>query len=317
MKKKTHVVTGIFGYTGQYIAGILHKQNYTVKGLTNSPDRTHDLPFSPQVSRYHFEEPEKLIHFLKGADVLYNNYWVRFNHKSFNHDEAVDNTIKLFEAAATAGIKKIIHVSITNPSKDSELPYFSGKAHLELYLKDLCKKNNIKYTILRPAVLFGKDDILINNMAWLVRNFIIVPLIGNGSCKLQPIHVQDMAQLAVTSATETDYDNTILDAIGPDTMSYKEILRFIQKAIGKKRLYLPLPDWLNYAGGYILGLIKNDVVITKEEIAGLSQNLLYTHSLSLGKTSLKQYIIDNAKTIGKSYHSELARRKDRKRNYSE
>jgi NADH dehydrogenase len=91
-----HVVTGAFGYSGKYIARRLLERGRTVRTLTNSPGKTN--PFGEKVRAFplSFGEPEALTEALRGAAVLYNTYWVRFNTREFNHDEAVRNSRVLF-----------------------------------------------------------------------------------------------------------------------------------------------------------------------------------------------------------------------------
>ena len=126
MTKQAHAVTGAFGYSGKYIAQRLLDKGHQVLTLTNSLQRAN--PFGERIRAYpfSFEDPPKLREALKGVSVLYNTYWVRFNHKSFTHADAVRNTKILFEAAKAAGVKRVVHVSISNPSGDSDLPYFKG-----------------------------------------------------------------------------------------------------------------------------------------------------------------------------------------------
>ncbi len=188
-----HVVTGAFGYSGKYIARRLLDMGFQVDTITNSPERAN--PFEGQVNRYpfYFEEPGKLAETLRGAAVLYNTYWVRFNHKEFKHADAVANTLVMFEAARRAGVERVVHVSITNPSEDSKLEYFSGKARLERGLIE----SGLSYAILRPTVLFGQEDILVNNIAWTLRKLPIFGVFGDGKYRLQPIYVDDLAKLAV------------------------------------------------------------------------------------------------------------------------
>ncbi len=144
------VVTGAFGYSGKYIAKRLLDQGQVVRTLTNSTRRAN--PFGDRIvaSPYHFDDPSALAAALEGIDVLINTYWVRFDHRNFTHSLAVENTLKLFSAARQAGVGRVVHVSITNPSEDSALPYFRGKARLERALRD----SGLPYSILRPAVLF-------------------------------------------------------------------------------------------------------------------------------------------------------------------
>ncbi len=188
-----HVVTGAFGYSGKYIARRLLAQGHRVRTVTNSVERENEFNGRVEPHPFNFDQPEKLVESLRGAAVLYNTYWVRFNHKTFAHADAVKNTLALFDAAKKAGVKRIVHVSITNPSLDSPLEYFSGKAQLE----EALKATGIPYSILRPTVIFGKEDILINNIAWMLRKLPLFGVFGNGRYRLQPIYVDDLAKLAV------------------------------------------------------------------------------------------------------------------------
>jgi NADH dehydrogenase len=216
---------------------------------------------------------------------------------------AVENTLKLFGAAKHAGVKRIVHTSITNPSLDSPLEYFSGKAILEQALIE----SGIDYTILRPTVLFGKEDILINNIAWMLRHFPVFGVFGDGQYKLQPIFVDDFASLAVQAGTLSE--NTIINAIGPETFSYWELVTTIaQTILGKKKMILSIPDGLGLLVGKIIGLFTGDVVITKAEITGLKSNLLYVDAPPAGTTRLTDWLREHRDTIGTRYASELSRR---------
>jgi NADH dehydrogenase len=231
---------------------------------------------------------------------------VRFNHKAFRHSNAVENTLRLFEAAREAAVERIVHTSITNPSEDSPLEYFSGKALLERELK----VSGLSYAILRPAVLFGKEDILINNIAWTMRRLPIVGVFGDGSYRLQPIHVDDFAALAVAQGQATD--NVVIDAIGPETLSYRELVREIGRCIGRPRPVIGVPPWFGYLAGWALGKLVGDVMITWEEVKGLMADLLCTDSRPAGTTKLTEWMSQHADSLGQTYSSELGRRRDRR-----
>ena len=240
---------------------------------------------------------------------MYNTYWVRFNYATFKHTVAVENTLKLFEAARKAGVARVVHVSITNASEDSRLEYFSGKARLERALIE----SGLSYAILRPTVLFGKEDILINNIAWILRKFPVFGVFGDGRYRLQPIYVDDLAKLAVKEGR--DRGNHIIDAVGPETFTYRELVERIGHIIGKPRPIVPVPPGVGYLVGAVLGKVVGDVVITREEIAGLMGELLYTDSPPAGETKLTGWAQEHAETLGLRYASEIARRKDRENAY--
>ncbi|HAP67520.1 MAG TPA: epimerase [Nitrospinae bacterium] len=306
---ETRIVTGAFGYSGKYIARRLLDAGYEVKTLTNSSNRAN--PFGNRIKAYpfNFDNPEKLIESLQGASVLYNTYWVRFNYPGFSHSAAVINTLKLFDAAKKAGIKRIVHISITNPSSDSPLEYFRDKARLEKSLIE----SGLSYAILRTAVIFGKEDILINNIAFLLRKFPIFGVFGDGNYRLQPIYVDDLAKLAVEQGQKTE--NCIIDAVGPETFTYRKLVDEIGKIIGKKRSIISIPPALGYIAGWLFGRVVRDIIITRDEIEGLMAGLLCTNSPPAGQTKLTNWARENSSTLGIKYSSELARRKNRMESY--
>jgi NADH dehydrogenase len=230
---------------------------------------------------------------------------VRFDHRLFTHSQAVANTKVLFQAAKNAGVRRIVHVSITNPDIHSDLPYFSGKAELESALTSL----GVSYCILRPTVLFGKEDVLINNIAWSLRHLPVFGVFGNGEYKLQPIYVDDLALAAVEKATGEQ--NEIINAIGPETFTYRELVTTVKKALGLKRLIVGVPPELGYWACQVLGLLVRDVVITRQEIKGLMEGRLYVDAPPLGTTKLTEWIDRHKNTLGSHYTSEMARRVDR------
>ncbi len=305
-RREIHVVTGAFGYSGSYIARRLLRGGVEVRTLTNSPGRDHALAGAVQAFPFDFDHPERMADALRGASVLYNTYWVRFNHAAFKHESAVRNTLALFEAARLANVERVVHVSITNPSEDSPLEYFRGKARLEQALVE----SGLSYAILRPTVLFGTEDILINNIAWMLRRFPVFAVFGDGSYKLQPIYVDDLAALAVEEGRRKD--SRVIDAIGPETFTYRELAEHLGRIIGKPRPIVCVPPAFGWLIGAVLGRLVRDVVITREEIAGLMANLLYTESPPAGQTKLPEWAKHHAATLGQRYTSELARRRNRR-----
>jgi len=294
-------VTGAFSYSGKYITRRLLERGEEIVTLTNHPNRPD--PFNGKVKAFplNFSNPTELVESLRGADVLVNTYWIRFDKGSNTQPGAVENTKILVDAAVKAGVKRMIHISITNPSADSRLPYFWGKAANEKFVKE----SGMSYAILRPTVLFGKEDILVNNIAWLMRRLPLFGLPGDGSCKLSPVYVDDLAELAAEAVYKKE--NYVWDAVGPDEFTFKEMTQLIGATIGKKRLLIPLPPRLALLAAQFLSLFVNDVMLTSEEVDGLMANLLVSKEPPRCKTSLKDWLKENRETVGRNYASELAR----------
>lgn len=304
-EKGLHAVTGAFGFSGRFIAERLIDADKRVITLTNSLNRPD--PFQGRVRAYplRFDHPSELARSLEGVSVLYNTYYVRFNYRgrdTFSYSQAVENSAKLFEAAKTAGVKRIVHLSITNPSESSRFEYFRGKAKIERVLRE----SGLSYSILRPAVLFGDEGILINNIAWLLRRFPVFGVFGDGNYRLQPIYVNDLAMLAVDQGRRSE-DNAI-DAIGPETFTYRGLVEQIGRIIGRPRPIISIPPAIGFLAGCLLGKILGDRLITRDEIEGLMAELLYVDSPPAGSTKLTDWVRENSTALGLQYESELARR---------
>ena len=295
------VVTGAFGYTGRYIAQRLLDEGGRVRTLTRNPASVS--PFGNQVERYplDFDDPAQLTQSLRGADTLYNTYWVRFSRGNVNHDTAVRNTRNLVDAAVAAGVQRIVHISITNADASSPLPYFRGKGLVE----DHIWTSGLAHSLIRPTVIFGREDILINNIAWFLRRFPVFPIAGRGDYRLQPVFVDDVARLAVESASAEG--NITLDAVGPETFTFDELVRLIASTTGGHARLLHLPPSLVLAAAGLLGLALRDVVLTRDEIDGLMAGHLVSSDPPAGTTRLTDWLHDHRQVLGQRYSSELSR----------
>ncbi len=294
-------VTGAFSYSGKYITEKLLTRGEEVITLTGHPNRPD--PFSGKVKAYplNFQEKGELIKNLQDIDVLINTYWVRFDKEDNTQPRAVENTKVLINAAKEAGVKRIVHISITQPSAKSHLPYFWGKAANE----ETVINSGISYAILRPTVLFGKEDILMNNIAWLLRKLPVFGIPGDGSYKISPVYVDDLAELAVEAIYKKE--NYIWDAVGPDEFTFKELVEVIEGSTGKKRLLLPFPPRLALFAAQVISLFVKDVMLTPEEVDGLMANLLVSKEPARCKTSFIDWVRENKTTIGMKYANELTR----------
>jgi NADH dehydrogenase len=293
-------VTGAFSYSGKYITKQLLERGEEVITLTGHPNRPD--PFDRRVKAYPLDFDEAgMTCSLQGVEVLVNTYWVRFDKDQNTQPRAVENTRKLVNAADAAGVRRIVHMSITNPSADSHLPYFWGKAANEKAVID----SGMSYAILRPTVLVGDEDILINNIAYLLRRFPFFILPGSGSYKLQPVHVDDVATLAVEAVySQDDY---IVDAVGPDIFTFKEMVQLIGEKIGVRRPLISLPPRLALLAAQFISLFVKDVVLTTEEVDGLMAGLLVSKDPPLCRTRLVDWLEANKSKVGAKYASELRR----------
>jgi NADH dehydrogenase len=296
------LVTGAFSYSGAAIAERLLESGRGVRTLTFHPSRRHPLSARVQALPYRFDDPVVLARGLEGVDTLYNTYWVRFDHGATTFANAIANSRMLFHAAKRAGVSRVVHISIANPSIESELPYYRGKALVERALAEV----GIPYSIVRPTWIFGGErDILGNNIAWILRRAPVFAVPGSGRYPVQPVHVEDLARICEEVAG-ADGD-TIVDAAGPETMSFEELVAMIREAVGSRAPVLHLPPPAMSAVARALGLVVGDVVLTQDEISGLTAGLLVSHRPSLGRIPFTGWLAEHRHVLGRSYANELRR----------
>ena len=296
-----NVVTGAFGYTGKYITSRLLSMGKRVRTLTGHPDRHNPFGNQVRVSPFNFDNQIEQIKSLQGATTLYNTYWVRFSYGEVTVDKAIENTKTLIKAAEEAGVSRIIHISITNASEESSLPYFRGKGILEKAIIN----SKLSYAIIRPTVIFGPEDILINNIAWFLRRFPLLAIFGSGDYRVQPVFVEDVAEIAVSAAHQNE--NIIIDAVGPEIYTFDELVRFIANRIHSRAKIIHLRPALALFLSKLVGYMVSDVVLTRDEVKGLMLNLLVSENPPTGQARLSDWLSKNADSLGAKYASELSR----------
>jgi uncharacterized protein YbjT (DUF2867 family) len=294
------VVTGAFSYSGRAIADALLRGGRQVRTITGHPGRA-PAGTALEVRPLDFDDPLSLEESLQGATTLYNTYWVRFAHQRIDHDLAVANSRALFAAARRAGVQRIVHISITHPSADSPWPYFRGKALVERALAEV----DIPYAVLRPAILFGGDGVLINNIAWLLRHLPVFAVGGRGDYRVRGIHVDDLARLCVAKGAERH--DSVTDAVGPDRPTFLELVTMIRHAVGSRSLIVRVPGVAMPALSRVLGLVLRDVLLTREEYRTMHDGLADTDGPATGTTLLSAWVAEHAGDLGLTYANELQR----------
>jgi NADH dehydrogenase len=303
------LVTGAFSYSGARIARRLLADGRRVRTLTFHPDRPHPLQGRIDAVAYRFDDPAALARSMDGVTTVYNSYWVRFDHRQTTFANAIENSRTLFSAADRAGIARIVHISIANPSLESGLPYYRGKALVERALGEV----GVPYSIVRPTMLFGGErDVLVNNIAWILRRFPVFALPGDGNYPVQPVHVDDLARICQESAHAEE--GVTLDAAGPETFAFKELIRDVRDAVGLRTPLVSLrspivhvPATIMAKAASALGLLVGDVVLTGDEIKGLTSGLLVSHQSPLGQIRFSNWLADTHSSVGRSYANELDR----------
>ena len=293
-------VTGAFSFTGRAIAARLLAEGREVVTLVR---RDAPNPFGDRirVAPFALDDPDALATALAGVDTLYNTYWIRFERGALTFDGAVAGTHRLIEAARRAGVRRLVHISVVNASETAPTPYFRAKARLEGHVRE----SGLSHAIVRPTLTYGPGDILVNNLCWTLRRFPIFGVPGDGQYRLQPVHVDDVAAIAVEAGGQTADLTT--DAAGPDTLVFDDFVRLLASAVGSRARLVHLPAELALGASRMLGLMVRDVLLTRGEVTELMTSLLVSRQPPAGTISFRAWVKDEGHSLGRSYHSELAR----------
>jgi nucleoside-diphosphate-sugar epimerase len=294
------VVTGAFSYSGAAIAGALMDRGRRVRTLTGHPDRAGTTT-AIEVRPLDFDDQLGLADSLRGATTLFNTYWVRFPRRQVDHDVAVANSRTLFQAARRAGVQRVVHVSITHPSVESPYGYFKGKALVERALAE----SGLPFAVLRPAILFGGDGVLINNIAWMLRRLPVFAVGGGGDYRIRAIHVDDLARLCLEAAASSD--DLVLDAVGPERPTFLELVRMIREAVGSRAPVVAVPGALIPPMSRVLGLFLRDVLLTADEYRAMADGLADTSGPATGTTRISEWVAAHGDTLGTVYANEIQR----------
>ncbi len=297
----TDAVTGATSYTGRFIAERLVSGGRTVLDLTRNPHVPHLLGEAVSNAPLDFDHPDRLAHALDGVDTLYNTFWIRFERGPITHAWAIERSRILFAAAQRARVRRIVHISVINAARDAPTAYFRAKATVE----DALIGSGVSYAVVRPTVTFGPGDILLNNLAWTLRRLPVFGIPGDGRYPIQPVHVHDIADLAVRAGSRTD--EMVVDAAGPDTFSFREFVTLVRKAVGSRAGIVAVPVVAALIAARLIGLVVHDVVLTRDEVTELQARLMCSAAPPLGTIRLADWLAANADTVGRRWASELDR----------
>jgi uncharacterized protein YbjT (DUF2867 family) len=294
-------VTGAFSFTGAYVAQELQRRGHTVRTLTSHPAPPAQWARAIAVHPYRFDDLTALAASLRGVRVLVNTYWMRFPRSGIGFDDAVENTRILGIAAAKAGVQRIVHVSVANPSHESPFAYYRAKAAAEEALGEC----GVPLAIVRPTWIFGEGDVLLNNLAWLLRHLPVFAMVGRGRYKVQPVYAGDVARI-IADLCESK-GRVIVDAAGPDVLEYRELVAIMKRALGKHRLVVPAPTFVALVMGKLAGLALRDVVLTKPELGVLRASLMTSSQPPLGRVHVEDWLREHRAVVGRRWASDLGR----------
>ena len=239
-----------------------------------------------------FSDRAALVAALRGADTLYNTYWIRFPDRETTFEAAVQRSAALFEAARLAGVRRVVQLSVTHAAFDSPYAYFRGKAAVDAALAD----SGISHAIVRPTLVFGRGEVLVNNVAWLLRRLPLFVLPGPGH-RVQPVAAEDVADLCVQAAQGASH--VVLDAAGPDTFTFEELVRLVRAAVRSRARLVHAGPRTALALTRALGLCMRKTVLTPQELGALGDDLLTSDEPPRGTRRLADWVGSSAPELGR------------------
>ena len=239
------LVTGATGFLGRRVVRELLERGDQVRALVHTPGKERMFSHREIEVQYgSVRDPASLSSaFYDVEAVVHLVGIIRRRRRDTFEDIHREGTANVLAAAKEAGARHFLHVSVIGSANDRTYPY--------LYTKWLGEQevinSGLPYTIFRPSMLFGEGDEFLNALAGLVRLFPLVPVIGSGNNRMQPLAADDLARCIGTTLGREDLKGRILELGGADRLNYNELVSEVAKAMGKRRLRLHLPAWLMYA----------------------------------------------------------------------
>ena len=267
MIKKKVLIFGASGQIGRYCIRRLVKDNYKVIAVTrNKHQKAYILKTQAPIGYLDIEEADifnekKLKKFISDTDICINLIGILFEKGKKNTFENIHNKLpSLISKICSDQNKKLIHVSALGLSKATDSSYAISKLKGE----ENIKKNLPTATIVKPSIVYSVDDNFTTKFMGLLNLLPIFPLYYNGLTKFSPVHATDVSEVIFKIISNEIYSKSI-EVIGPEVISFKEILQKILKAINKKRLLLPLPLFIANTSASIFQLLPTPL-ITKDQL---------------------------------------------------
>lgn len=292
------VITGAFSYIGAAAARSLLQRGFRIHTLTNRRPPPHSDRITSAPLRF---DAAYLAQQLRGADVFVNTYWVRLPFQGQTFASAADSCKTLISAASAAAVPRFVHVSVSNASLSSTLGYYREKAVVD----EAVRCSGLSYAIVRPTLVVGPNDVLTANIAWFLRQFPVFPVPEGGSYRLQPVTLDDTGRIIADAALAREDQD--IDAAGPVTWTFREYVQLLSRACRANAWIVGTPSWMALGALRMIEPLLGDVILTREELIGLQQELLVSHAPPLGAESVESWLMEHGPHIGKTYVNDVRR----------
>ncbi len=270
-------VLGSSGFIGTHLTLFLLQMGYRLNLLHHRADPDYVSPRG-QIESFQgsINDKDAMKRCFEGCSGVYHLVGIIAETRTSTFQRTVaEGTRALVDAAKEAGVKKIFYLSALGTSEDAETEYFRTKHEAERAVIE----SGLDYTIFRPSVVYGVRDKSLNMIASMVRHSPIIPVIGDGKYRMQPVYVEELAAIMAHASRLDVTDGKIYEVGGPEQLTYMEILDIIKRVLGRKRLTVHIPvSWVNAAAAVMEKIFK-PAPVTRDQIRMLRKESICDHTI--------------------------------------
>jgi NADH dehydrogenase len=297
MKHKEILLFGASGQIGRNLIRKLTKNNYKITAVTRNIHRagyilkTQANPGYLKLVELKTFDLNKIDELIKNCSICINLVGILYEKKK-NHFKLIHTELPnlLSQLAKKHKLDKFIHLSALGVERANDSLYALSKLEGEKKIIE----NFSKYIILKPSIVYSVDDNFTTTFMSLLSKLPIMPLYYNGETKFSPIHVTDLVDI-IYEMIETKKNSLTLECIGPEVLSFKEMLQKLLKLIQKKRILLPLPIQIANFSAKILQILP-DPLLTEDQLRLLKYDNCksdkYKNNYDLGFNTKRKFEVE-------------------------
>lgn len=265
-------VLGAGGFIGTYLALNLIQMGYRLSLLSHRKDPDFISPRGQiETHQGSIEDEKSLVNCFRACEMVYHLVGIIAETKTKTFQKTVaDGTAKVVSAAKKTGVNKLFYLSALGAAENAETRYHQSKWQAEQHVTN----SGLDYVIFRPSIVYGVEDKFINMIARMIRRSPLVPIIGDGKYKLQPVYVEELCAVMAMASKKESACGRIFDIGGPEQLTYLEIVDIIKRTLNLKRGTVHIPLALARMAAYILERILKPAPLTRDQL-----NMMQTGSI--------------------------------------